>query len=134
MSYLFDSSAILAAVKIERADLFSGNYTLDLTQYELGNILWKESILHRRINMEDSKRLIKIIKSLVGLTKILKIDCREEAILDIASRLEITFYDASYAYHAKEMGLTLVTEDAKLLNKLKPHVKVSSVQQIINNS
>jgi len=130
MSYLFDSSAIFAAVKFERVDVVSGNYTLDLTKYELGNILWKESILHRRIDMEDSKRLIKIIKDITGLTKVLKVDCHEEEILNAASKFEITFYDASYAYYTKEMGLTLITEDTKLLNKLKPHVKVSSIQQI----
>jgi len=95
MSYLLDASSIFAAAKLERVDVIPGNYTLDLTRYELGNMLWKESALLRRISIEDSRRLIEVVKDMISLTRVLKIDCREEEMLDVASRLEITFYDAS---------------------------------------
>ena len=130
MSCVFDSSAMFAAIKSGRVDVVSGNYTLDLARYELGNILWKEHALHKRVDMKDLSSLIKLIKAVVELMKVLKIDCREEEILGVASNLGITFYDASYAYYAKEMGLTLVTEDAKLLGKLRPHVRVLNLEGI----
>lgn len=130
MSYVFDSSAIFAAIKSGKVDAVSRNYTLDLTRYELGNTLWKEHSLHKLVDTKDLSNLIKLVKAVVDLTRVLKIDCHEEEILDLASNLGITFYDASYAYHAKEMGLALVTEDTKLMGKLRPHIRVLNLDAI----
>jgi hypothetical protein len=45
MKYLFDSSAIFRAIKENKIDLLTGNYTLELARYELGNIVWKDYFL-----------------------------------------------------------------------------------------
>lgn len=131
MSYLFDSSAILKAVMKNVIETLPENYTIELARYELGNILWKEHALHRRISDDEIKELIKLIKDTLKLMKILKIECCEEIIIDLAGKLGLTFYDASYVFYTRKMSLTLVTEDEKLMNKAKPHVKVLKLNSII---
>ncbi|MCP8316707.1 MAG: hypothetical protein H3Z51_07600 [archaeon] len=50
MSYILDSSAIFRAIKENVVETLVGNYTLELARYELGNVLWKEYLLHKKIN------------------------------------------------------------------------------------
>jgi predicted nucleic acid-binding protein len=130
MSYIFDSSSIFAAIKSGRVELVSGNYTLDLTKYELGNALWKDHYLRKNLDMKELASLAKLVKAVIKLTQVLKIDCFEEEILETASNLGVTFYDASYAYYAEKMRLTLITEDKKLSDKLKPHIIASDFSMI----
>ena len=131
MSYLFDSSTIFKAVKENAVEVLAGNFTLDLTRYELGNILWKEYTLNKRISREESKKLVKIIKDVLDLLETLTISCNEEEILSIADGLKITFYDASYVYHAKKNKIPLVTEDLELMNKAKPQIKTLELNNLI---
>jgi hypothetical protein len=55
MRYLFDSSAIFRAIKENKVDLLTGNYTLELARYELGNIVWKDYFLQEKISKEETK-------------------------------------------------------------------------------
>ncbi|MEM4675694.1 MAG: PIN domain nuclease, partial [Nitrososphaerota archaeon] len=59
MRFLFDASAILNSIRYHREDIvdfIEGNecYTLSLAQYEVGNALWKEAYLLKRISVNDA--------------------------------------------------------------------------------
>lgn len=131
MSYLFDSSAIFKAVAGNVIEVLPGNYTVELATYELGNILWKERIHHRRLRGGEAEELIKLIKDALSLMKVLSVDCHEEEVINVAEELELTFYDASYVYYVEKMSLTLITEDEKLMDKAKPRIKVSKLNSIL---
>jgi len=47
--------------------------------------------------------------------------------------LDLTAYDASYIVPAQRHGLTLVSEDKKLMNKAKKHINVTSLDTLLNH-
>lgn len=130
MKYLFDSSAIFKAIKENKIDLLIGNHTLELARYELGNILWKNYSLEAKATDQEIKALAKIIKQILNLMEITQISCTEEEILETATKLKITFYDATYTYHAKVKELPLITEDLQLQKKITPHINSSKLNDI----
>jgi predicted nucleic acid-binding protein len=118
MKALFDSSAIFRAVKENKIEFLAGNYTLESARYELGNIIWKDCVLHAKVSQQEAKMVAKTINHILNLMDHIEISGSEDEILDTAIKLRITFYDASYAYFAKAKDLRLITEDAKLIKKL----------------
>jgi len=130
MKHLFDSSAILKAIKENKINLLIGNQTLELARYELGNILWKNFSLQAKITDKETKALAKIIKQTLNLMEITQITCHEEEILETATQLKITFYDAAYTYYAQTKKLPLITEDSHLLKKITPHINASNLDDI----
>ena len=130
MKYLFDSSAIFRAIKENKTDLLTGNGTVELARYELGNIIWKDYFLQAKISKEESKMIAKAVKHTLMAMEVLQIISKEEQILETAAELNITFYDASYAYLAKEKELQLVTEDLRLMKKITSTIHVSTLDEI----
>jgi predicted nucleic acid-binding protein len=130
MKYLFDASAIFRAIKENRIGLLTGNYTLEIARYELGNIVWKDYFLQAKISKEEAEMVIKTIKHTLTLMEALQIACNEEAILGTSEQLKITFYDASYAYFAKTKELRLITEDLRLIKKITPTIKALMLNEI----
>ena len=130
MKYLFDSSTIFRAIKENKIDLLTGNYTLEIARYELGNIIWKEHFLQAKISMEESEMIAKTVKHALNIMEVLQIACNEEEILKTATQLKITFYDASYAYFTKAKELQLITEDLRLMKKITPFINVSMLNDI----
>ena len=130
MSYLFDSSAIFKAIMNNAVKVLSKNYTIELARYELCNILWKECALHRRINYDEAKKLMELVKNALSLMKIFSIECCEGEVIITAEKLQLTFYDASYVFYAKKMDLTLITEDEKIINRAKPYIKALKLNDI----
>jgi predicted nucleic acid-binding protein len=122
MKYLFDSSAIFRAIKENKIDLLTGNYTIELARYELGNIVWKDYFLKAGISKEEIKILFKTIKRALSIMEVAQIAGHEEEVLETAVERKITFYDASYAYFAKAKQLTLITEDSRLIKKITPDI------------
>ena len=118
MKALFDSSAIFRAVKENKIEFLAGNYTLESARYELGNIIWKDCVLHAKVSEQEAKMIAKTINHILNLMDHIEIAGSEDEILDTAIKLRITFYDASYAYFAKAKDLRLITEDAKLIKKI----------------
>ncbi len=121
---MFDASSIFRAIRENAVEVLAGNLTLGLARYELGNILWKECILRNAINGEEAKKLIGFIGKALDVMEVVDINGHEDGILSTAIDLELTFYDASYVYLAKKRGMPLVTEDERLSNKVKAHLKV----------
>ena len=130
MKNLFDSSAIFTAIKENKIEALTGNFTLELARYELGNIIWKDTILQSKISEHDSKMMAKAIKRTLSLMEVLGIAGCEEEILEIAIQHKITFYDASYASFAKAKELRLITEDLRLIKKITPTIKASTLDTV----
>lgn len=120
---IFDSSAVaitLKRLKEKSVEALEGETILDLTRYELGNIIWRGCLLRKVISPEDA------VDKAEDMAEMLEIFVEEVAsiddfrqIMDLAVRLELTFYDASYLYVARSRELTLVTEDKELGEKAK---------------
>lgn len=68
-------------------------------------------MLIRDLGDDEYKRLVGIVKRVLGLMEVVSLDCREDDIAELARNLDLTFYDASYVFLAKSRGVPLVTED-----------------------
>jgi len=130
MKYLFDSSAIFRAIKENKIDLLIENYTVELTRYELGNIVWKDYFLQAKISKDEAKMILKTIKHTLTLLEVIPIESNEEEILETAIQLKTTFYDASYVHIARLKELQLITEDLHLIKKAIPTIKASVLNDI----
>ena len=130
MKYLFDSSAIFRAIKENKIEFLNGNFTLELARYELGNIIWKDYVLQAKLSKQEAKMIAKTIKHTLTIMEVLQIGGKEEEILDTAAEHKITFYDASYAYFAKEKEIQLITEDLWLIKKINPTITALTLKDI----
>jgi predicted nucleic acid-binding protein len=130
MKYLFDSSTIFRAIKENKVDLLTGNYTLELARYELGNIVWKDCFLQAKLSKEEAKLVFQAIKHTLSIMEVAQIAGNEEQILETAIKLKITFYDASYAYLAKTKQFQLITEDSRLIQKIKPNINALTLNDL----
>ena len=88
-------------------------YAPKLLIYELMNGL-KSAILRKRIDWLKAKRAIEVFKQMKF--DLIDQDGEEEAILKLASKLNLSVYDASYAVLAKKLKLQLMSLDKKLQN------------------
>jgi predicted nucleic acid-binding protein len=130
MKSLFDSSAIFRAVKENKIEFLAGNYTLELARYELGNIIWKDCVLHAKVSEQEARMMAKTINHTLNLMDTIEIAGSEDGILDTAIELKITFYDASFVYFAKAKDLRLITEDARLIKKTTATINASTLESI----
>jgi predicted nucleic acid-binding protein len=130
MKCLFDSSAIFRAIKENKIEFLTGNYTLELARYELGNIIWKEYALHVKISEQEAKMMAKTINHTLNILEVIETAGSEEEILDTAMKHKITFYDASYVYFSRAKELRLITEDSRLIKKITPTTNVSMLEDI----
>jgi len=120
MNLLFDSSAILNTIRNMGGNAISilkSNYILTLTIYEIGNAIWKEAKLQKRIGLNEALILISNISRILSKMRIIVID-NPAKVLRVAYLMRITYYDASYITTTAENNLILVTDDRKLLNKI----------------
>ncbi len=93
---------------MEYSHIFS---VLDLTFYEVGNVLWKE---FRRGRLENRKVVVEMFEEFFSEVSVRRMPDMSD-ILELAARENLTFYDASYLIAAKKYGIKLVTEDRDLL-------------------
>jgi len=129
MKHLLDASSLMLIIKKADPKLtvecLQDALILDLTFYEVGNAVWKESTLLKFLTTEQAKRIGTIAQIILS-----KIDQAAnegedfQKILEIAQDEKLSFYDSSYLFFAKQRGLTLVTDDKKLEMKAKNHVDV----------
>jgi predicted nucleic acid-binding protein len=137
MKYLLDASSLMLLIK--KADVkltvqcLQDSLILDLTFYEVGNAVWKESTLLKFLTLEEAKRLGTMAQTV--LSKIDHVTHEGEdfqKILEIAQDEKLSFYDSSYVFFAKQRGLPLVTEDKKLEMKAKKHVAVQTLATLFS--
>jgi predicted nucleic acid-binding protein len=130
--YLLDTSSLMLLMKTAnlktQLDFLQTSYLLDLTFYEVGNALWKETCLTKFITKNEAPTLQKNIQ--IVLTKTDKICCETtdfQKISEIAETENLSFYDSSYLFISQEKGLILVTEDKKLSSKAEKHIEVKNI-------
>jgi len=115
LRYLLDTSALYPLILKLKDDFlkYSEKFlVLDLTFYEVGNVLWKE---YRKGNIKDVEAVATFFEEV--LKALPKIALNDELlnIEKIAVKEDLTFYDASYLYAAMSNKIKLVTEDKDLL-------------------
>jgi len=131
LSYLFDSSSIFIAFKRDKEDLLLDNYTINLAIFELGNIIWKEAYVFRSMTIKDAVEILDMFSEILSTMRIIEIKALKKDILNLALEMGLTYYDAAYAYVAKDKDLILVTEDKRLRNALsESDIKVMNLNQL----
>jgi len=135
--YLLDSSAIaimLGKLRERATEILKDKVTLDLANYELGNIIWKECVLKRRIDVKEAVSRAEKLAKILEILRIEKIKSEADfkETMELAATLKLTFYDASYLYVAKSKKLTLVTDDKELNEKAKQaNIESKTVNQLL---
>jgi predicted nucleic acid-binding protein len=79
--------------------------------YELANV-FAQLVRHRAISAESA---VAGLESAAGIVHLRDQDPPAARILEIASRLEVSAYDATYLALAEAVGLPLITEDRRLM-------------------
>ena len=130
--HLLDTSSLILLMKTAnlktQLNFLQTSYLLDLTFYEVGNALWKETCLTKFITKNEAQTLQKNIQ--IVLTRTEKICCETtdfQKISEIAETENLSFYDSSYLFISQEKGLILVTEDKKLSSKAEKHIEVKNI-------
>ena len=112
--FLVDASALYPLVLklreklLEYSSLF---VVLDLTLYEVGNVIWKE---HQRGRIRDPTVVAGLFQEIFNIIPVQSFNADISEVLGVAVEENLTFYDASYLYMARVQGLKLVTEDRDL--------------------
>jgi predicted nucleic acid-binding protein len=118
-SLLFDASSIFTLVRELRGEapekLAEGS-TISLTYYELGNALWRECFLLKRISREEAEKSLRAMFGIVQAMDVILLEDEDEgsAVLNRACEQKITYYDSAYVAEAFRSKRILVTDDKKL--------------------
>jgi predicted nucleic acid-binding protein len=118
-SLLFDASSIFSIVRELRGkapDTLLEGSTITLAHYELGNALWRECFLLKRLRQEEAEKLLRAMFAILHAMGVAGLEDEDKgnAILDKAGKLDITFYDSAYVTEALRSKKVLVTDDKKL--------------------
>jgi predicted nucleic acid-binding protein len=135
--YLFDASAFIFLIKKANVQTTLQHlqklFILDLTVYEVGNALLKESNITKFLTPKEINTLEKVTQIILSRTeKILNHDVTFQQIMKIAKTENISFYDSSYIYFAKQNNIQLVTEDKVFRNKAKKYVQTQTTMTLIS--
>ncbi len=130
MPYLFDSSAIFLIVKSGEIQKLAGNLTIALAKYEIGNIVWKEVSLFKRIDEREAERLVESSAKVLHMMTTLDIRGHEKGILNLASKFHISYYDASYVYYAYLTKSELVTADDRLSKRVGAYITIKTFDNV----
>jgi len=112
---LYDASSIqkaLRTLKAEAAHHLNNQTILDLTLYELGNIIWKETTTR-----EEAITRVKALEKIATIMQIHRITTEDLTLItQNSAKHNLTFYDSTYLTIAQTQNTALVTEDQQLLN------------------
>ena len=126
---IFDASSIWLAVSKEKFEILKDKFSAELVKYEIGNVLWKKVVLEKIYSLEEVLFLADFLQKILNKMNLLIPEIKE--VLEMAVKLKINFYDASYLALAKKLKMPLITEDRLLKEKSKRIVKVYSLREII---
>jgi predicted nucleic acid-binding protein len=137
MKYLLDASALMLLIKKAEAtttvECLQESLILNLTFYEIGNAVWKESTLLKYLTPQEATKLKTLAQTVLAKIEQATNEGEDfQKILEIAQDQKLTFYDSSYIFYAKQNGLQLVTEDKQLETKAKKYVKVQTTATLLS--
>ena len=131
---LFDANAIYRLIREcpEKAlDILMEGATISLAYYELGNALWREAHLLKRISIEEAEKSLSLMYAILVRMQVEKVDGKQGIeILQTAHKCNLTFYDSAYLVEAKKTSKILVTDD----NKLAKAAETLAVQTLSSNT
>ena len=118
-SLLFDASSIFTLVRELRGkapDTLVEGSTISLAYYELGNALWRECFLLKRINQKEAENSLRAMFGILEAMDVVLLENEDEgkAVLCNACEFGLTFYDSAYVVEAFKSKKILVTDDKKL--------------------
>ena len=122
--YLIDTSALYPILVSGVAFNAEECAVSSLTEYEIGNALWRES---QQKKLKDPKRVATIFSEAIRPLRKMEIDSIAN-VLAVAIERRLTFYDASYAYLAEKENMRLVTQDTDLLKKCKVAISIKEME------
>ena len=136
MSFLFDTSSLLLLIRSSNEDkklnALKQSKVLDLTYFELGNAIWKESELLQSLTEDQRDTLVRaIVKTLTTIESVTLYADDFTDIFDIARSERLTFYDSSYIYAAKANKMILVSDDGRLSRIARKYTKAQSVHSLL---
>ncbi len=115
---LFDANAIYRLIREcpEKAlDKLMEGATINLVYYELGNALWREAHLLKRISIREAEKSLSLMFAMLARMEVNEVDGEQGTeILQTAHKCNLTFYDSAYLVEAKKTSKILVTDDSKL--------------------
>jgi len=109
---LFDSSAIFNLSLQGKYDTLVAGATIPLARYEIGNVLWKNYKIRKRISKKEAIESGNVLFELIDSME--QVEPPLPSAMRIALEEGITFYDSSYIAAAVESGYDLITDDMKL--------------------
>jgi len=109
---LFDSSAIFNLFLQGKYDILVAGATIPLARYEIGNVLWKNYKIRKRISKKEAIEAGNVLFELIDSVEM--VDPPLLSAIRIALEEGITFYDSSYIAAAIESGCDFITDDMKL--------------------
>jgi predicted nucleic acid-binding protein len=112
--FLFDASALYSLLDyVDKVDVRK-IHILTLTFYEVGNVIWKEYYLHKKV--KNPINLAVLFNKFMRKLNIVE-DLPMDGVMKIATEKGLTYYDASYSHVAESLGLVLVSNDKELIRK-----------------
>jgi predicted nucleic acid-binding protein len=135
-TYLLEASSLFLLIRSSREErklaIVNESRILDLTIFEIGNTLWKESELLKILAIEEVEKLVRtVVRTLAALESISLSRDDFAEVLGIARKEKLTFYDSSYLYIAKKNGLTLVSNDGKLFRAAKKYAETETAESLL---
>jgi predicted nucleic acid-binding protein len=117
-----------AAVKIKEdfvyglLELIAPNFIVE----EVANALWR-AIKLERISEKDAKEALEALGDMgIKLHETSWVQASQE--LNVACKLNLTVYDASYLILAEKTKTSLITADEKLCEKAKQHFRITHIK------
>ena len=110
--WLFDSNVIYRLIREapdKALDKLTEASTIYLAYYELGNALWRECRLLKRINIEEAEKSLSLMYEMLARMQIALVNNKGTEIIETANKFNLTFYDAAYLVEANKNGKILVT-------------------------
>ena len=130
---LFDANAIFRLIREcpEKAvNMLIEGTTISLAYYELGNALWREAHLLKRISIEEAEKSLSLMYAMLVRMQIVEVDGEQGIeILQTAHKCNLTFYDSAYLVEAKKSKI-LVTDD----NKLAKAAEILGIKTLSSNT
>lgn len=122
---IYDASAFVE--RVMRKDLDLEGVILDLTIYEVGNVLLKHHKHLKKIGIEEARSFLAILSSWKNILHVYPSDSFE--IFEIALRTNLTVYDASYVFFSKKYNAILETSDSKIRDNASKECEVFLLKQ-----
>jgi predicted nucleic acid-binding protein len=96
---------------------------------EVANTLWK-GIKLKRLSEEDCREALEALAN--ASIAIYEIEWQQAPdVLDIACKLDITVYDATYVFLSEKLGAQLITSDNSLYEKAKRRFRLLHLKDYV---